>query len=316
MKEIGDNRHTSMFEMMGNWSLGDYTKVEQIPWMLKLHVEEYGLDPSRLYVTVYGGDENIGRDEEAIDAWKKVFREYGIEAEFSEDISNIPESIEGGKEHKYRIFHMARSRWWQRGEAVGELGGPSSELFYDTGVIERKQDKYHINDDSGRFLEIGNSVFMEYRLDDGMNWVPLSQKNIDFGGGLERVLMCAQGKTDIFETDLYMPIIQRIEELSRKSYKLDGQVTEDTRYFRILADHARAATFILADGVVPSNKDQGYILRRFIRRMIRFGIKLGLADDFSKEIAISVIERMKEVYPHLKEKEGYIEESEQRRKQI
>jgi alanyl-tRNA synthetase len=307
MKEIGDNRHTSMFEMMGNWSLGDYTKVEQIPWMLRLHVEEYGLDPSRLYVTVYGGDEHIGRDDEAIIAWKKAFREYGIEAEFSEDITSIPSSLEMGKEHKFRIFpYGKKDNWWKRGDVAGELGGPSSELFYDTGRIERLQERYHINDDSGRFLEIGNSVFMEYRLDETLHWVPLTQKNIDFGGGLERVLMCIQDKTDIFETDLYLPIIQRIVELSGKEYKTDGKINEHTKYFRILADHGRAATFILADGVLPSNKDQGYILRRFIRRLVRFGMKLELPEDFAKDVAEAVIERMSDVYPQLKEREELI----------
>ncbi|MBD3363322.1 alanine--tRNA ligase [Candidatus Dojkabacteria bacterium] len=300
MLEIGDNRHTLMFEMMGNWSLGDYFKKEQIPWMLELYVERFGLDPRRIYVSVWAGDELVSRDDEAINAWVKAFKKYDVEAEFCEDLQNLPESVEDGKEHKARIFPYGKSdNWWQRGEAPGELGGPSSELFYDTGVIEREQDEYHINDDSGRFLEVGNSVFMQYKLDEDMQWQPLKQKNIDFGGGFERVVMCVQDKNDIFETDIYQPILDKVEEISGKKYKTEEKENEWTASFRVIADHARASAFILADGVLPSNKDQGYILRRFIRRLVRFGMKLDIEKNFTKEIAEKVIEHMEDVYPHL-----------------
>lgn len=304
MIEIGDNRHTLMFEMMGNWSLGDFTKKEQIPWIMELHIERYGLDPKRMYVSVFKGDNDAPRDDEAISIWKEVFRKYGVEAEYSDDITNIPSTIEEGMNWKYRIFPFEKKKnWWERAHSVGELGGPTSEMFYDTGEINVKQEKYHINDDSGRFIEIGNNVFMEYRLDSDLKWIPLEQKNIDFGGGFERIMMIVQNKKDIFETDIYEPVIKKVEELSGKHYKNNGVEYEQTKYFRILADHSRAATFILADGIIPSNKDQGYILRRFIRRLVRYGKKLGIEGNFTKELALVVVERLKDFYPHLKENE-------------
>ncbi|MBN1331661.1 alanine--tRNA ligase [Candidatus Dojkabacteria bacterium] len=308
MLEVGDNRHTLMFEMIGNWSLNNFFKKEQIPWILEFHVKELGLDPHRLYVSVWGGDELVPRDDEAIEIWKKAFREYGIEAEFSENIEAIPKDIEAGKNHKARIFPYGKSdNWWQRAEAPGELGGSSSEIFYDTGIIERKQDKYHINDDSGRFLEIGNNVFMEYKLNSDMKWEKMNRHNIDYGGGLERVTMCVQGKRDIFETDIYEPLLNKIREISRKEYKnANGTENEYTRSFRILADHSRAATFILADGVIPSNKDQGYILRRFIRRLVRYGKSLELESNFTRILAETIVEHMSDIYPHLKANEGFI----------
>ncbi|MBD3329111.1 alanine--tRNA ligase [Candidatus Dojkabacteria bacterium] len=301
MIEIGDNRHTLMFEMMGNWSLGDFTKTKQIPWLLEFYVEHAGLDPNRIYVTVWEGDDEIPFDQEAVDTWKQAFAKYNVNAEFSNDIHNLPENLEAGQDWGYRIFSYGKkTNWWQRAESTpGELGGPTSEIFYDTGTVEREQDNYDINDDSGRFIEIGNSVFMEYKYGDDDQWHPLDQKNIDFGGGFERLTMCVQNKDDIFETDLYQPITEKISELSGKSYKTNGKVTEDTRYFRILADHSRAAAFILGDGVIPSNKDQGYILRKFIRRLVRFGLKLEIDGNFTKELAEAVIEKMKEPYPNL-----------------
>lgn len=305
--EIGDNRHTSMFEMMGNWSLGDYFKEKQIPWVFELYTKHFGLDPRRIYVSVWGGDKVVPRDDVSIEIWKETFAKHGIEAEFSEDITRIPQDLAESKQFKYRIFPYGKSdNWWQRGEAPGELGGPSSELFYDLGEIAVEQDQYHINDDSGRFIEIGNSVFMEYKLDENMNWQKLEQRNVDFGGGFERVVMCAQNKTDIFETDIYQPIIDRIAEISGKEYKTAGKENEYTAGFRILADHGRAATFLIADGVIPANKDQGYILRSLIRRMIRTSRKLEIEGSFTREIAVAVVNRMKAHYPHLSENESVI----------
>jgi len=303
MLEIGDNRHTLMFEMFGDWSLGDFTKEEQIPWILEFWVKVCGIDINRFYVTVFAGDESAPRDDLAIELWKKAFRNYGIEAEFSEDIYALPASLEESKNWKYRIFPYGRKKcWWQRADAPGELGGPTSEMFYDMGVPEHEQEKYDINDDSGRFIEIGNNVFMEYRLSQDRTWQPLEQKNIDFGGGFERVAMIIQKKSDIFESDIYMPIISKLEQLSGLSYKSqDGLENEYTKAFRVIADHSRAATFILADGVSPSNKDQGYILRRFIRRLVRFGRKLALNDLFTKEVASCVIDTLEHAYPHLLE---------------
>lgn len=302
MLEIGDNRHTLMFEMIGDWSLNDFTKEQQIPWILEFWVKVCGMDPNRLYVSVFTGDESAPRDTSAIEIWKKAFRSYNVEAEFSEDCHAVPPSVDQSKGWKYRIFpYNKKKNWWQRADAPGELGGPTSEMFYDVGRVEKVQDSYHINDDSGRFIEIGNNVFMEYKLSNEGKWLPLAQKNIDFGGGFERVAMIAQGKSDIFESDIYWPIIETVSELCGKNYKTDGQDNEFTAPFRVIADHGRAATFILADGVSPSNKDQGYILRRFIRRLVRFGRKLGLERPFTHEVANSVISVLSHAYPHLVE---------------
>ena len=298
--EVGDNRHTIFFEMMGNWSLGDFDKTKQIPWILELYVKYFGIDPTRLYVSVWEGDEKIPRDDVAINTWKEEFLKYGIQAEFSKDITKIPSNLEDGKTHQYRIFPYGKGKnWWQRGEARGELGGPSSEIFYDLGQIEIKQDTYHINDDSGRFVEIGNNVFMEYFLDDNLKWQSLVQKNIDFGGGFERTAMCVQNKRDIFETDLFESILKKIESISNKEYKTNSRNNEYTSCFRVIADHIRASTFIIADGIIPSNKDQGYILRKFLRRMVRFGKKLDIERNFGIELAKVVIQEMSPAYPYL-----------------
>lgn len=302
MLEIGDNRHTLMFEMFGDWSLGDFTKEQQIPWVMELWVRVLGMDPARIYVSVFAGDGTTPRDTVAIELWRKVFRQYGIEAEFCEDVTQIPPTLAQAKGWKYHIFPYPKTKnWWQRANAPGELGGPTSEMFYDMGTIERTQDRYHINDDSGRFIEICNNVFMEYRLSQEMKWEPLAQKNIDFGGGYERVCMIVQNKSDIFEIDNYSLIIERVEALTGRAYKTDGKENSDTAAFRVIADHGRAATFILADGISPSNKDQGYILRRFIRRLVRFGRKLGLERAFTTEIATVVIDAFSYAYPHLEE---------------
>lgn len=310
MLEIGDNRHTLMFEMMGNWSLGDFTKKDQIPWIMEFWVSVCGLDPKRIYVSVFEGNEFAPRDDEAIEVWKETFEKYGIKAEYSEDITNIPKDLKEGETWTARIFpYNKKKNWWQRAaDAPGELGGPTSEMFYDTGSIVVEQDEYHINDDSGRFIEIGNNVFMEYKFSEEGKWVELEKKNIDFGGGFERVVMLVQEKEDIFETDIYEPVLNKITELSGKEYKSLGSENEYTKYFRILADHARAATFIIADGVKPSNKDQGYVLRRFIRRLVRFGLKLGIEENFTKHLAEVVIDKMQHAYTHLDDMKALIME--------
>jgi Alanyl-tRNA synthetase len=165
MLEIGDNRHTLMFEMMGDWSLGAFTKAEQIPWIMSFWVEVCGLDPRRIYVSVFAGDDVVPRDEEAIRIWQQTFAKYGVVAEFTEDITKIPPNLELGETWPYRIFpYPKKKNWWQRaGDVPGELGGPTSEMFYDMGKIAVEDEMYHINDNSGRFIEIGNNVFMEYR---------------------------------------------------------------------------------------------------------------------------------------------------------
>lgn len=307
IEEVGDYSHLTLFEMIGNWSLGDFTKKEQIPWMFELYVNKFGLDPKRCYVSIWQGDDNIPRDEEAITIWKETFLKYGIEAEYTDDITKVPSSIEEGKEWKYRIFPFGHDdNWWQRGPNIeGEIGGPTSELFYDLGDVLIEQDIYNINDDSGRFLEVGNSVFMEYKYD-GNTWQPMEQKNIDFGGGFERIVVAAQDKKSVYETDLFTEILEKIEELSGHKYDPTDPTSDDTISFRIVAEHARASTFLLADKVIPNNKDQGYILRRLIRRMVRRAMKLGITGNFSRELAQISINKMSSAYPHLKENEQLI----------
>ncbi|MEP7103430.1 MAG: alanine--tRNA ligase [Candidatus Dojkabacteria bacterium] len=307
IEDVGDNRHLVLFEMIGNWSFGDFTKEQQIEWCLELYVKRFGLDPKRLYITVWAGDEVVPRDDEAIRLWQREFKKYGINAEFSEDIGNIPSNLKEGEEWKYRIFPYGReANWWEVSHSAGEPGGPSSEIFYDLGVKEREQDQYHINDDSGRFIEVGNNVFMEYKLDENLKYQPLEKKNIDFGGGFDRIMFAVQNQVDVFATDLFQPMIEKIENLSNKQYKGGVELNEDTKAFRIVAEHIRSSVFILGDGVIPSGKDQGYILRRLIRRMVRYAKKLGIENNFSKDIALIVINKMQEAYPHLAENKDLI----------
>jgi alanyl-tRNA synthetase len=308
INDVGDYNHLTFFEMIGNWSLGAFSKTEQILWKMELYVEHFGLDPKRIFASVWKGDEKIPRDTEAIEAWIKAFSKYGIEAKFSEDITKVPQGDESSDNWKFRIFPYGKEHnWWQRGPAVlGELGGPSSEIFYDMGdVLNDTNEPLHINDDSGRYLEIGNSVFMEYKF--GQNdWEQLQQKNIDFGGGLDRIIATVQNKRSVYETDLFTDYINAVESISGYKYDPTDTNSNITKAFRIIADHARASTFILADGVIPGNKDQGYILRRLIRRMIRHGKVLGIQKNFTKDLAQIVINKMHKSYPHLKEKEAFI----------
>jgi alanyl-tRNA synthetase len=272
--------------MIGNWSLGDYFKNDQLPWAYEFLVEKLKLDPTRIFATVFEGDENAPKDVESIEILKEVFKKYGIEAE------------EGT-----RIFTAGRkSNWWQRGDAVGELGGPDSEVFYYLGTdsSDGKSPISHENE----FLEIGNSVFMQYRRTES-GWEELPQKNVDFGGGLERLALVAQGKKDIFETDNFWPVIQKVQELTGKEYSEPTLV----KYMRILADHIRAAAFLAMDGVTPSNKDQGYVLRRLLRRMVRAGRQLGAQNiNLSVELVPIVADMFEWLYPQIKENQETIKQ--------
>ncbi|PJE63439.1 alanine--tRNA ligase [Candidatus Roizmanbacteria bacterium CG10_big_fil_rev_8_21_14_0_10_45_7] len=293
--EVGDNRHTTAFHMMGNWSLGDYFKAEQLPWIYHYFIEDLGLDSHRLYATVFEGDEYAPKDTESIEIIKKVFNQYGIDAK------------EG-----VRIFAYGRNdNWWQRADAPGELGGPSSEMFYYLGKDGNGEGK-DPSQFQNEFLEIGNNVFMQYRKNDLKGWDELPQKNVDFGGGLERIALVVQKKHDIFETDNFYPIIQKLEELTGNKYLQDEDVT---RAMRIIADHMRAATFLAMDGVVPSNKDQGYILRRYLRRMVRFARKLNINNNLAALLVPTIAQMLVWLYPDLaKKQEGitqlFIEEEE------
>ncbi|MEK7615017.1 MAG: alanine--tRNA ligase [Patescibacteria group bacterium] len=303
IEEVGDNRHTTFFEMLGNWSLGDYFKDDQISWMFEFLTKEIGLNPSKLFVTVFRGNESLGipRDTHSVDLWKRAFAQAGMEAtdvDFAER-----DGMQGG-----RIFYYDETKnWWSRSGVplkmpVGEPGGPDSEMFWDFGVELQLHEKSswstqpcHVNCDCGRFLEIGNNVFMEYKkTETGFSLLP--NKNVDFGGGLERIAAAHNNTPDVFQIDAFDGMRKSLETLSHKSYGADPV---QIKAFRVVMDHIRAATFLIADGVIPSNKDQGYFARRLIRRAVRFGKKLGIETAFCDQIAQDVIETYKDHYEKL-----------------
>ncbi len=304
IEEVGDNRHTTFFEMLGNWSLGDYFKQEQISWMWEFLTKEIGLDPTRLYFTCFKGNEDLGipRDTEAAQLWQKLFADRGIEAKIGENPET--EGIQVGE----RIFYYSEKKnWWSRSGVpgnmpVGEPGGPDSEMFWDFGIELGlhenslwKGEPCHVNCDCGRFVEIGNNVFMEYQKTEN-GFEKLKQQNVDFGGGLERMAAALNNNPDVFKIDLFGSIRNKLEEVSGKKYEESAEITYA---FRVILDHLRAATFLVADGVVPSNKDQGYFTRRLIRRSIRYARNLDVTTAFATNIAESIIGMYSDAYPDL-----------------
>ena len=299
IEDVGDPRHTTVFEMLGNWSLGDYFKEEQIRNFFKFLTEIVGLDPEKIYVTCFIGNEKYGipKDEEAAEIWQKVFKEAGIEAKVAE-IGTAAEGDKRGIKPGERIFfYDDHENWWSRGGGcestpIGDPCGPDSEVFYDFG--EDKQDvakygKSHPASDGARFMEIGNSVFMQYRrLEDG-SFEPLEKKNVDFGGGLERIAAAAIGSFDVFKISLMKPIIDHLEEISGKSYD------NNTDEMRVIADHIRGAYLLAAQGLVPSNKAQGYAMRRLLRRAILRALDLGISSNFLAEIVPIVADNYKDL---------------------
>src|SRR6056297_34179 len=298
--EIGDSCHTTSFEMLGNWSFGDYFKKEQITWMFKFLTEELNLDPNRIYVSVFGGkkDINIKADEEVVELWQKLFAAKGIKAEVEKD----PEKNGLGQA---RIFYYGEEEnWWSRAGVTGNMpegepGGPDSEIFWDFSQKYEmhensrfKNNPCHPACDCGRFIEIGNNVFMEYlKTKNGFEKLP--QKNVDFGGGLERMTMATIDSPDIFHIDLFGKAIDLLEELSGKKYNQDFQTD---KAFRIIADHLKAATLLIFDGALPSNVDQGYFTRRLIRRSIRYARQLGIEKDFAQKIVSGYIDYYSDIY--------------------
>ncbi|NQV93384.1 alanine--tRNA ligase [Candidatus Kaiserbacteria bacterium] len=314
IEEVGDNRHTTFFEMLGNWSLGDYFKKEQLPWAFEFLTEEIGLNPEKLYVTVFIGDETLGipKDTESVQIWKGLFKEKGIEAidiEIGSEEDGYAKGMQQGDKEGRIFYYDAKKNWWSRSGTpdkmpVGEPGGPDSEMFYDFGTEHNTSfgEHCHPNCDCGRFMEIGNSVFMEYIKKEDGSFVQLPQKNVDFGGGLERIAAATNGNSDIFLIDTLQVIIEYIEKTSGKKY-------DDTRYthaFRVIADHIRAAIFIIADGVVPSNSEQGYFVRRLIRRAVRYADLLGVPDGVLAASVTAVSGTYKDQYEILLEKGGEI----------
>lgn len=288
IEDVGDPRHTTVFEMLGNWSLGDYFKEEQIRGFFEFLTKVVGLDPNKIYVTCFIGNEKYGipKDTEAAKIWQEVFREAGVEAEIAE-IGSAEEGDKRGIRPGERIFfYDDHENWWSRGGGcettpIGDPCGPDSEVFYDFGEELQDEEKYglaHPASDGARFMEIGNQVFMQYkRLEDG-SFEELEKKNVDFGGGLERIAAAAIGSYDVFKISLMKPIIDKLEEISGKSYD------NNTDEMRVIADHLRGAYLLSAQGLTPSNKTQGYALRRLIRRAILRALDLGIASDFLAEI--------------------------------
>lgn len=293
IEEVGDNRHTTFFEMLGNWSFGDYFKEEQLPWVFEFLTSAetgFGIDPNHLYITVFSGDEaaGIALDQEAVDIWKRLFAEKGIDAGFA-DIGSEANGYERGMKEGERIFaYDAKKNWWSRGGLPaemppGEPGGPDSEIFYDFGTPHDPKwgPNCHPNCDCGRYVEIGNSVFMQFVKNEDGTFSDLPKKNIDFGGGLERITMATVGP-DIFSIDVFDAARAVLENRSGKRYGADEA---GTKAMRIILDHMRAAAFMLAEDIKPSNTEAGYVLRRLIRRSIREADRLGIKDAVLADVA-------------------------------
>jgi alanyl-tRNA synthetase len=299
IEEVGDISHNTFFEMLGFWSLGDYWKQDSLSWTLEWFTRVLGLERERISVTVFAGDSDAPRDDEAV----KIWLELGIPQE--------------------RIYYLPKEdNWWPSEGKTGPCG-PDSELFYDTGRPKHGPD-CQPGCKCGKYIEIGNNVFMQYNKTEEGTYVPLKQRNIDVGIGLERTLCVHQRTSDVYTTDLFTPIVQRINELrnSQDSSKLTRPTNSETasvykenatlsteqeqRLIRIIADHVRAATFIIANGVLPGNVEQGYICRRLIRRAVRCGHELNMPRAFIAEVAQVVITRYGSIYPELEERQATI----------
>jgi alanyl-tRNA synthetase len=305
IEEVGDSSHTTFFEMLGNWSLGDYTKEQQIRWFWEFITDVVGLDPNKIYVTCFIGDEKNGipRDDEAATVWKELFAEKGITAEVAV-IGSQKDGDERGINPGERIFfYDDGENWWSRNGGIkttpiGDPCGPDSEVFFDFG-----QDKHdesfglaHPASESPRFMEIGNQVFMQYKREGESSFVPLEKQNIDYGGGLERIAAAAINSHDVYKISLLWPIIEKLEQISGKKYD------SHTNAMRVIADHLRGATFLAVDDVRPSNKEQGYVMRRLLRRAIRFAFDLGIEQNFLEEVVPVIADLYHEDYPEVAEK--------------
>jgi alanyl-tRNA synthetase len=285
--EVGDYSHHTFFEMLGNWSLGDYFKKEAIEWSYEFLTSPkwLGLDKNRIAVSVFMGDDDASFDNEAFETWKSL----GIS---EKRIAKLPK----------------KNNWWG---PAGETGpcGPDTEMFYWVGDPSSPDGKVpeSFNDDNDLWLEIWNDVFMQYNKNADGKFEPLSQRNVDTGMGLERVLAVVNGLDDNYKTELFWPIIEKIEKISGKKYENDAGDGDTIKAMRIIADHLKASVFILGDekGIAPSNSGQGYVLRRLIRRAVRYGKQLGIK-FFTKEIAEVVIEMYKNVYPEILKNRDFV----------
>ncbi len=308
IEEIGDNRHTTFFEMLGNWNMGGNPanyKKEQIEWMWDFLTNVVGLDASKLYITCYIGapEYDIEKDIEAADVWAKLFDEKGLSSGQA-DVGSEEAGYQRGIKDGERIFFYDGSKnWWSRNGApestpIGDPCGPDSEMFYDFGTQHNPEfgEHCHPNCDCGRFLEIGNNVFMAYKKVADGKFEPLEKPNIDHGSGLERIAAAKLDDPDVFKISLMWPIIEKLEKLSGKSYD------SHTNAMRVIADHLRAATFLAVDGCVPSNKEQGYVMRRLLRRAIRFAFELGIEQNFLQEVVPVIADLYHDDFPEVAEK--------------
>jgi len=304
IEEVGDISHNTFFEMLGFWSLGDYWKQDSLRWTLEWFTRVLGLEQERISVTVFAGDSDAPRDDEAVRVWLEL---------------GIPQE---------RIYYLSKKdNWWPPAGNTGPCG-PDSELFYDTGRPKHGSD-CQPGCGCGKYIEIGNNVFMQYNKTAEGTYEPLKQRNIDVGIGLERTLCVHLGTSDVYTTDLFLPIVHRINELREsqeslalirpanagamnraptagRKEKTTRSSEQEERLIRIISDHLRAATFIIADGVLPSNVEQGYVCRRLIRRAVRCGHELSLPGNFTSEVAQAVIDRYGSIYPELEERQTTI----------
>ena len=302
IEDVGDNRHTTFFEMLGNWSLGDYFKEQQIRWMWEFLHDVVELDMSRVYITCYIGDEryNIPKDTEAANVWAELYEQANLSHEQA-DIGSEADGYTRGIRDGERIFYYDGSKnWWSRNGSpettpIGDPCGPDSEMFYDFGTPHDPSfgEHCHPNCDCGRFMEIGNNVFMAYRKVADGKFEELEQKNIDHGSGLERIAAAKLGNPDVFKISLMWPIIEKLEQLSGRKYE------ENLESMRVIADHLRAATFLAVDGCTPSNKEQGYVMRRLLRRAIRFANELGITNEFFEEIVPVIADLYVDDFPEV-----------------
>lgn len=300
--EVGDSEHLTSFEMLGNWSLGDYFKKEQIPWVAEFYFEVLKLNPENIYVTCYIGREDLGipQDTEAVELWKEEFSKRGINAQVVE-IGAAENGDKLGMQGGRILLYDGKENWWSRGgneegTPTGDPCGPDSEIFYYFGEEYHDESKYgkvHPASDSPAITEIGNSVFMGYRKESDGTFAKLNNPNIDFGGGLERLAMASLGKPDISAIDLAKPINDQLEIISGKKYE------ENTKAFRVVTDHIKSAVWLATDGVVPSNTGQGYVLRRLVRRAIKFALDLGITQNVISQLAPIVREIYGEDYKEI-----------------
>lgn len=302
--DIGDNRHTTFFEMLGNWSLGDYFKRQQIEWMFEFLTEVVGLDASKLYVTCYIGapEYAIPKDTEAAEVWAELFAKAGLSNGQADIGSEEDGSMRGIKEGERIFYYDGSKNWWSRNGApentpVGDPCGPDSEMFYEFDIPHNPEfgEYCHPNCDCGRFMEIGNNVFMAYKKVAEGKFEPLAKPNIDHGSGLERIAAAKLNDPDVFKISLMWPIVEKLQHISGKKYE------SHTESMRVIADHLRAATFLAVDGCVPSNKEQGYVMRRLLRRAIRYSFDLGVEQNFLQEVVPVIADMYEADFPEVKE---------------